>query len=96
MTTPTATVRIGRASLSAAMLKAIADGAETASLRTLPLVALAAPIPAALDAATDLAVQTGSGVEVRALPAWRAQRVNTAPAPSVAEGRVPVSGSENA
>jgi hypothetical protein len=100
LTTPTGTVRIGRASLSAAMLKTIAHGAGSASLRTLPLGALAAPITAALGAAAALAIQTGNGFDVRALPAWRAQRVIPASASPVSrpatEGRVPVSGSDNA
>jgi hypothetical protein len=96
VTTPTATVRIGRASLSAMMLKTIAHGAAEASLRALPMVALAAPILGSLGAAADLALHTGSGIDVRALPAWRAQRINTASAPSVTEGRAPVSGSEDA
>jgi hypothetical protein len=74
LVTPTAIVRIGRASLSAALLRTLARGADDAAVRPVPLAALAMPMMRALRAAADLAVRTGGAIELRS-PGWKAQSV---------------------
>jgi hypothetical protein len=70
LVTPSGPVRIGRASLSALMLRTLADGAGAAMLTSAPLAILAAPVFDGLSAACTLAGETGGIVDVHRAPAW--------------------------